>query len=81
MKQMQAREAKAKFSEMLDAASRGEATTITRHGTRIAMVVPIEKGDEIYSAEANRKFIEHLLAFPGPLEIEKDRRPPREIDL
>lgn len=81
MKQMQAREAKAKFAELLHSAEQGEAITITRHGTPVAMIVPFAKGEEMYSLEANRAFIEHLLAFPGPLEVDKDRRPPREIEL
>ncbi len=81
MKQMQAREAKAKFAELLQSAERGESVTITRHGKPVARIVPIDHGSEDAEREANRKFIEHLLKFPGPLEIEKDRRPPREIDL
>ncbi len=81
MKRMQAREAKAKFAELLQSAEQGEAITITRHGTPVAMIVPFAKGEEMYSLEANRAFIEHLLAFPGPLEVDKDRRPPREIEL
>jgi prevent-host-death family protein len=81
MKQMQAREAKAKFAELLQSAERGESVTITRHGKPVARIVPIDQGSEEAEREANRKFIEHLLKFPGPLEIEKDRRPPREIDL
>jgi prevent-host-death family protein len=78
---MQAREAKAKFAELLQSAERGESVTITRHGKPVARIVPIESGSEDAEREANRRFIEHLLTFPGPLEIEKDRRPPREIDL
>ncbi|OEO29306.1 hypothetical protein VW23_026295 [Devosia insulae DS-56] len=78
---MQAREAKAKFAELLHSAEQGEPITITRHGTPVAMIVPFAKGEEMYSLEANRTFIEHLLAFPGPLEVDKDRRPPREIEL
>jgi prevent-host-death family protein len=81
MKQMQAREAKAKFSELLQSAERGESVTITRHGRPVARIVPIDHSDDAAKREENRRFIEHLLAFPGPLEIEKDRRPPREIDL
>ncbi len=81
MRQMQAREAKAKFAELLQSAERGESVTITRHGKPVARIVPIDSGSEDAEREANRKFIEHLLTFPGPLEIEKDRRPPREIDL
>ncbi len=81
MKQMQAREAKARFAELLQTAERGESVTITRHGKPVAKIVPIDQHSEDAEREANRKFIEHLLAFPGPLEIDKDRRPPREIDL
>ena len=81
MRQMQAREAKAKFAELLQSAERGESVTITRHGKPVARIVPIDSGSEDAERESNRKFIEHLLTFPGPLEIEKDRRPPREIDL
>lgn len=81
MKQMQAREAKAKFAELLQTAERGESVTITRHGKPVARIVPIEEHAEDAEREANRKFIEHLLKFPGPLEVERDRRPPREIDL
>lgn len=64
MKTMQLREAKAKLSAVVEAAANGEATTITRHGERVAMVIPIAKGDELYSADSNRAFIEHLMAFP-----------------
>jgi prevent-host-death family protein len=81
MKQMQAREAKARFAELLQTAERGESVTIIRHGKPVAKIVPVGVVDEDVERESNRKFIEHLLAFPGPLEIEKDRRPPREIDL
>lgn len=81
MKQMQAREAKARFAELLQTAERGESVTITRHGKPVARIVPIDDGEEEAQREENRRFIEHLLAFPGPLEIEKDRRPPREIGL
>lgn len=81
MKQMQAREAKAKFSEVLDTASKGEATTITRHGAPVAMVVPIEDGEKLYRTKDTKTFGEYLLEFPGPLEIERDHTPPREIDL
>jgi prevent-host-death family protein len=80
MKTMQVREAKAHFSELLDAASKGEPTTITRHGEPVAVVVPVEASKKLYP-KPKRSFVDHLLAFPGPLEIEKDRRPPREIDL
>lgn len=39
MKQIQASEAKAKFSELLDAVERGETIVILRHGKPIARIV------------------------------------------
>jgi len=56
MKQMQAREAKAKFAELLQTAERGESVTITRHGKPVARIVPIDNAEEKEAAEreANR---------------------------
>jgi prevent-host-death family protein len=83
MKQMQAREAKAKFSELLQTAERGESVTITRHGKPVAKIVPIDDGKEDAARESNRKFIEHLLAFPGGIDFDelRDHTPIRDIDL
>lgn len=83
MRRMQLREAKAKLSEVVDAVLAGEPTTITRHGTPVAMVVPFPKGEEIYPPKPGRTLVEHLMAFPGglDLELERDHTPPREIDL
>jgi prevent-host-death family protein len=75
---MQLREAKAKLSEVVKSAEAGETVTITRHGLPVAKVVPIAEG----AGQGPKKtFGEFLLEFPGPVEIDKDRRPPREIDL
>jgi prevent-host-death family protein len=42
MKHIQASEAKAKFSEMLDAVEQGETIAITRHGKVVAQLSPNE---------------------------------------
>jgi len=42
MKQIQASEAKARFSELLTAVENGETVVITRHGREIAEVRPSE---------------------------------------
>lgn len=83
MKQMQAREAKAKFAEILRSAENGEPVTITRHGKPVARLVPIEGDNEQSEKHANKSFIEHLMAFPGGIDFDelRDRTPPREIDL
>ena len=40
MKQVQASDAKARFSELLDEVERGESVVITRHGKEIATLMP-----------------------------------------
>ncbi|HEY0853639.1 MAG TPA: type II toxin-antitoxin system Phd/YefM family antitoxin [Devosia sp.] len=82
MKTMQARDAKARFSELLEAANSGEATTITRHGVRVAVLMPVEEADKIY--QPRKKTIgQVLLEYPGGIDLEslRDHTPPREIDL
>jgi prevent-host-death family protein len=41
VKQFNVAEAKAKFSELVDAAARGDATIIAKSGTPVAMLVPL----------------------------------------
>jgi prevent-host-death family protein len=43
MKQLNVAEAKAKFSELVDAAARGDGTIIAKSGTPVAMLVPLDK--------------------------------------
>jgi prevent-host-death family protein len=83
MKQMQAREAKAKFAELLQTAEKGEAVTITRHGTPVAMVVPFAKGEEIYPEAPKKTFGQHLLEYPGGIDLDelRDRSPIRDVDF
>ena len=40
MKQLNLAEAKAEFSELVDAAARGDGTIIAKSGTPVAMLVP-----------------------------------------
>jgi prevent-host-death family protein len=82
MKTMQLRDAKAKLSQVVDDALAGEQTTITRHGTPVAVVVPI--GQAMKAENKPRKtFGQHLLEFPGGIDLDalRDHTPPREIDL
>lgn len=81
MNQVQVREAKAKLSALLDAAERGEPTTITRNGKPSAMLVPIERAREIYPEKKRPNFAEWLLSIPGELEIERDRTPIRGVEF
>ena len=83
MKTMQLRDVKAQLSAVVEEAEAGEPVTITKHGTPVAMVVPIDEGRKLYPEKPKKSFAEHLLAFPGgiDLELERDHTPPREIDL
>jgi prevent-host-death family protein len=54
MKQVQASTAKAQLAELLDEVERGDTIVITRHGKRIARLVPDEDG--------RREDIRHAIA-------------------
>lgn len=80
MRSIQIRDAKAKFSALVEAAEKGKPTTITRHGKPAAVLVPVEAAKRLYP-ENRPSFADLLLAFPGGIEFERDRTPLRDIDL
>lgn len=86
-RRVQLRDAKARLSELVSAAERGEETVITRHGRAVARVVPEpaeqepKRVNDPNSPYHGMTFLELLMAFPGPLEVERDQTPVREIDL
>jgi antitoxin Phd len=47
MKELQLREAKTTLSAVVDAAERGEPTTITKHGRRAAVVISYKQWDKL----------------------------------
>jgi antitoxin Phd len=80
MRSLQLRQAKASLSAVVEAAERGEATTITKHGKPAAVIVPVSDARKLYPA--NRPSLASLLmAIPEPLEVERDQTPMRDIDL
>jgi prevent-host-death family protein len=89
MNTMQLRDAKANLSKLVDAAERGEATTITRHGKEVAVLVPVEDANAIAAAKlavskAKPNFVEFLMTFPVDLNeaLPDSERPNiRDIDL
>lgn len=80
MKSVQLRDAKATLSSLVDAAERGEATTITRHGRPAAVLVSVDDAAKL-ARKSKPSFAELLMAYPGGLELERDRRPMRDVDL
>lgn len=83
MRSVQLQEAEATLSDLIEAAEQGSPTTITRQGRPAAVLVPVPVAEKIYPAEkpVTKTFAEHLLAYPGGVELVRDHRPPREIDL
>lgn len=80
MRSMRLRDAKASLSAVVEAAERGEATTITKHGRPAAVVMPIEHAGRLYTAD-KPNFADLLMSIPEDLEFERDTTPLREIDL
>jgi prevent-host-death family protein len=80
MKQLGLRAAKAALSAVVEAAERGEATTITKHGRPAAVVVPVEQARRLYPAE-RPSFADLILSIPEDIEFERDPSPMREVDL
>lgn len=83
---VQLRDAKARLSELVSAAERGEETVITRHGKPVARVVPEpaeepRRVNDPSSPYHGMTLGELLLNAPGPLGIERDRTPARIPDL
>ena len=80
MNEVQLREAKAKLSALVEAAERGEPTTITKHGSPAAMLVPIEAGHKLYAQE-KPNLIDYLMSMPEDLPLRRDQSRPRPVDL
>lgn len=79
MKRVQLRDAKARLSALVDAAERGEPTTITRHGKPAAMIVPIEDARKLFPDR--KSFARWLTSMPVEMEFERDQSPVRAVDL
>ena len=80
MRTLQLREAKASLSAVVEAAERGEATTITKYGRPAAVVVPVEEAKRLYPTELP-SFAALLMGIPHAVEIERDTLPLREAGL
>ncbi len=76
------KEAKAGFSNLVDAALRGEFVTITRHGKPVAALVSVEAAEIARKAIERKRhgLIAYLRTFPGG-EFERNRSPSRDVDL
>ena len=80
MKTLGLRDAKASLSAVVEAAERGTATTITKHGRPAAVVVPVEDARRLYPTE-QPSFAALLTGFLHAIETERETSPLREADL
>jgi antitoxin Phd len=80
MRILRLRDAKAAFSAVVEAAERGEATTITKRGKPAAVIVPVDDARRLYPVD-RPNFADLLMSIPYPLDIERDPSPFRDADL
>lgn len=80
MKSIPVRDAVETLSSLVDAAERGEPTTITRNGKPAAVLVPVDEARKLYS-DTEKDFLSFLRAFPGGVEVDRDKTALRDIDL
>ena len=64
MREIQATEAKAHLAELLSCVARGESIAITRHGRRIAHLIPAQSQDQDLRREAVERFRHKRAAWP-----------------
>lgn len=74
MRQIQLREAKAKISAIVDDASRGKATVITRHGKPQAVILGVDEWERLRNVPS---FGELLMSAP----IQDSELPERDTSL
>ena len=80
MNSIQVRDAKAKFSALVEAAERGQPTTITRQGRPAAVLVSVADARRLYPDD-RPSLVDLLLTFPGGVDFERDQTPLRDVDL
>lgn len=80
MRTLGLRDAKASLSALIEAAERGEATMITKHGKPAAVVMPVEEARRLRLAD-RPSFAALLMGIPHTIEVSRDCSPLREADL
>nr|WP_240757165.1 type II toxin-antitoxin system Phd/YefM family antitoxin [Roseicella aquatilis] len=77
MQRLRVREARARFSAVVGAAAKGDATVVRRHGEPVAVVLGYAAWPRL--AGVRPGFADLLLAFPDAGEIERDPTPAHDI--
>jgi antitoxin Phd len=69
----QIQQAKARFSEMIERARREGAQTVTRHGKRVAVLIPLEEYRRLFGGAKGLKALLAAAPLQG-VEISRSRR-------
>ena len=78
----QLQEAKSKFSELVEQALADGVQIVTRRGQKTVVVLPFEEYQRL--AKPSDSLAQFLMSSPlagSELVIERDRRPPRDIEI
>jgi prevent-host-death family protein len=82
MRTWQLQEAKARFSELVREAERGQVQLVSKHGVPCVVVVDVETYERLTTQ--GRSLVDALLAAPrfdlGELAMERDPSPPRPTE-
>lgn len=76
------KDAKARFSSLVNEANQGEFVTITRHGTPVAALVSVEAAEIARKTMGTNRprLVAYLRTFPGE-SFERNHTPSRDIAL
>jgi len=76
------KDAKTRFSDLVDGAVRGEFVTITRHGKPVAALVPVQAAGSARKAMDRKRsgLVAYLKTFPGG-EFDRNGAPSRDVEL
>ena len=76
------KDAKAKFSSVVNEAINGEFVTITRHGKPVAALVSVDVAEAAGKAiEPKRaRLVDYLKTFPGDDVFERNPAPSRDME-
>jgi prevent-host-death family protein len=76
------KDAKARFSGLVDEVIKGEFVTITRHGKPAAVLVSVEAADIARKALEKKRpgLAAYLRTFPG-CEFDRNSSPSRDVEL
>ncbi len=79
--------ARDRFSALVSAAEKGQATLVAKRGKPVAMIVPINDARRLYPGqiaqhrEGKPRLAEHLMSIPVPFVVRRSRSGMRRVDF